>query len=497
MQVFDEDILIIGAGISGISAACHLQKECPGRRMTILERRTTIGGTWDLFRYPGIRSDSDMFSFGFKFKPWRNAHFFSQGNDIRHYIHEAATENKVFDLIKFERKVSAANWDSSLQRWVLQVENLATGQKEEYRARFMMCCAGYYNYDQGYKPDFPGEKDFKGSLIHPQHWPEGFDYSGKRVVVIGSGATAVTLVPSMAPKAGHVTMLQRSPSYIFSLPSVDALTRVLQKALPAKLAYELNRKRTIGLAHIMFKACKSRPAAMRRFLIAMVKRQLKGSNVDIKHFSPSYMPWDQRLCLVPDGDFFKALRSGKASMVTDTIKRFTATGIELNSGEHLPADVIVSATGLNVQMVGGMQLSLDGKPVKLSEKMFYKSVMLQDVPNAVVVLGYTHASWTLKSDLASAFACRLLRHMDRKGLAVVTPTAHTARHVDGFTVLGGLNSNYLKRVEDQLPRQGDTHPWHNHQDYYHDSKVLLNDPVDEAGLVFQAPAVATRSKAAA
>ncbi|HEX4855242.1 MAG TPA: NAD(P)/FAD-dependent oxidoreductase, partial [Limnobacter sp.] len=323
------------------------------------------------------------------------------------------------------------------------------------------------------------------------HWPENLDYTGKKVVVIGSGATAVTLVPSMADRVKHITMLQRSPSYIFSLPSVDALTRVLQKTLPSKLAYKLNRTRTIGLAHFMFKASKTRPEVVRRFLIAMMRRQLKGSNVDIRHFTPDYMPWDQRLCLVPDGDFFKALRSGKADVVTDTIKRFVPQGIELNSGKVLEADLVVTATGLNVQMVGGMAISLDGVPVNLSEKMFYKSAMLQDLPNSVVVLGYTHASWTLKSDLVSGFACRLLNFMDKKGHAVVVARAEGVNQVEGSTVLGGLNSNYLKRVADQLPRQGEDHPWHNRQDYYHDSKTLLQDPVDEPGLVFEPARAAT------
>ncbi|HEX4917395.1 MAG TPA: NAD(P)/FAD-dependent oxidoreductase [Limnobacter sp.] len=485
MHVVEEDILIIGAGLSGISAACHLRKALPTRSFTILERRTNIGGTWDLFRYPGIRSDSDMFSFGFKFKPWRNAHFFSQGADIRQYVHEAALENKVFDHILFQRKVGAANWNSQTQRWEVKAVNEATGVAEEYHARFLMCCAGYYNYDQGYRPQFEGEAQFKGQIVHPQHWPDELDYSGKRVVVIGSGATAVTLIPSMATKVEHITMLQRSPSYIFSLPSVDAVTRVLQKTMPARLAYKLNRARTIGLAHFMFKISKSKPAVVRRFLIGMVRRQLKGSSVDIKHFTPNYMPWDQRLCLVPDGDFFKALRSGKASVATDTIDRFVPEGIALKSGEVLRADLVVTATGLNVQMVGGMQMSLDGVPVNLSEKMFYKSVMLQDVPNAIVVLGYTHASWTLKSDLASGFVCRLLQHMDKHGHATVVAKAGTVPQVDGLTVLGGLNSNYLKRVADQLPRQGAEHPWHNKQDYYHDSKVLLEDPIDEPGLTFE------------
>ncbi|MCQ8897018.1 NAD(P)/FAD-dependent oxidoreductase [Limnobacter humi] len=484
MNHFEEDILIVGAGLSGISAACHLQKELPKRRFTILERRTNIGGTWDLFRYPGIRSDSDMFSFGFKFKPWRNAHFFSQGADIRDYVQEAATENKVFDHIRFQRKVVSADWNSRAKRWIVKVVNEATGEEETYRAKFFWCCAGYYNYDKGYKPDFPGEDTFKGQIVHPQHWPEGLDYTGKRVVVIGSGATAVTLVPSMVDKAARVTMLQRSPSYIFSLPSVDAITQVLQKTLPANLAYKLNRTRTIGLAHVMFKACKSRPAAMRKFILKMVARQLKGSTVDIKHFSPSYMPWDQRLCLVPDGDFFKALRGGKADVVTDHIERFEPEGIRLKSGELLEADLIVTATGLNVQMVGGMNLMKDGVPVNLGQKMFYKSVLLQDVPNAAVVLGYTHASWTLKSDLAAGFVCRLLKHMDKHGLTVATPHAGEVPVVNELTVLGGLSSNYLKRVADQLPRQGATHPWRNKQDYYHDQKVLLKDPVDEDGLMF-------------
>lgn len=486
MKVIEEDVLIVGAGLSGISAACHLQKECPKRKIKILERRKAIGGTWDLFRYPGIRSDSDMFSFGFKFKPWRNAHFFSQGGDIRDYVHEAATENHVYDHIEFGRKVIKANWSSESKRWIVDVLCESTGEQEQYSAKFFMCCAGYYNYDKGYRPEFPGEKNFKGQIVHPQHWPEDLDYSGKKVVVIGSGATAVTLIPAMANKVEHITMLQRSPSYIFSLPSVDILTKTLQKTLPAQLAYKINRKRTIGLAHVMFTSCKAQPKLMRRFIISMMRRQLKGSNVDMKHFTPQYMPWDQRLCLVPDGDFFKALCSGKASVATDTIKTFTKNGIELNSGELLEADIIVTATGLNVQMVGGMQMSIDDKPVNLSEKMFYKSVLLQDLPNCAVVIGYTHASWTLKSDLASGFVCRLLKHMDKKGYEVVVARSNGVQKVNELTVLGGLNSSYVMRVADQLPRQGAEHPWRNKQDYYHDTKTLLTDPVDESGLVFSA-----------
>jgi len=487
-MVFEEDILIIGAGLSGISAACHLKKQCPGRRFTLLERRTNIGGTWDLFRYPGVRSDSDMFSFGFKFKPWNNAHFFSQGDDIRSYVHEAATENKVFDHIRFQRKVNTANWDSTTQRWTVHVTNEQSGVLEQYSARFLISCSGYYNYDQGHQPEFEAQADFKGRVVHPQHWPADLNYADKKVVVIGSGATAVTLIPSMAEQVKHITMLQRSPSYILSLPSVDLLTKALQKTLPAKLAYALNRKRTIGLAHLIFKACKSKPKVMRRLLIARMRSELKGSGVDMKHFTPKYMPWDQRLCLVPDGDFFQALRSGKASVVTDRIARFNATGIELESGQHLPADIIVTATGLNVHMLGGVRVSVDGKPVKLNKTMFYKSAMLEGLPNAVVVLGYTHASWTLKSDLISGFVCRLLNHMDKKGHAVVVAKAQGVATVEGSTVLGGLNSGYLQRVADQLPRQGEAHPWRNHQDYYHDSQTLLKDPVDEAGLLFDPPA---------
>lgn len=486
MNNFDHDVLIIGAGISGISAASHLRRMSPKRQFTILERRNNIGGTWDLFRYPGIRSDSDMFSFGFDFKPWRNAHFFSHGGDIREYIHEAANENKVFEHIRFGIRVLNADWNSKARRWIVKAINEATGEEELHRARFFWCCAGYYNYDKGYRPDFPGEETFKGQIVHPQHWPEGLDYTGMKVVVIGSGATAVTLLPSMAGRAGHVTMLQRSPTYILSLPSVDAITRTLQKALPAGLAYKLNRLRTIGLAHWLFKACKTRPETMRKIIIGLVRRQLKGSNVSMSHFTPSYMPWDQRLCLVPDGDFFKALRSGKASVVTDHIERFEAEGIRLKSGELLPADLVVTATGLNVQMAGGIALSVDKKAVTLSDKMFYKSALMQDLPNAAIVLGYTHASWTLKSDLVSKFVCRVLNHMDQQGLSVVMPQAEGVERVNEMTVLGGLNSNYLLRVADQLPRQGAVHPWRNKQDYYHDQQVLAKDPVDEPGLLFEA-----------
>lgn len=498
MNTFNEDILIIGAGISGLSAAIHLKTECPGRRVTLLERRERIGGTWDLFRYPGIRSDSDMFSFGFKFKPWKNAHFFSQGGDIRDYLQEAAEENHVFNQIRFRRHVQQAAWDSDTQRWTVQVRDEAAGTDETYVARFVLFCAGYYNYDQGYRPEFKGEERFKGTFIHPQHWPEGFDYSGKHVTVIGSGATAVTLVPSMAPKASHVTMLQRSPSYIFSLPSTDPLTWGLQKFLSPAMAYALNRKRTIGMAEFMFRMCKQRPKAMRRVLLSLVRAQLRGSGIDMKHFTPNYLPWDQRLCLVPDGDFFKTLKSGKASIETDTIDTLTEDGIRLSSGKEIKTDVIVTATGLNVRMVGGIDIRVDGEKVDLSSRMFYKSVLLQNVPNAAVFLGYTHISWTLKSDLASAYICRLIKHMDRKGLGMVVPTAPAdVQPIEELTVLGGLQSNYLKRVAHELPRQGGAHPWRNRQDYYHDSKVLLNEPIETPELRFEKRVAGATGKAKA
>ena len=476
------DVLIIGAGLSGIGAACHLRRQCPDKTFAVLERRDAIGGTWDLFRYPGIRSDSDMYTFGFNFKPWTEPRVLADGPSIRNYVTETAREYDVESQIRFKRKVVSADWSSAKSKWIVEALDESTGKTETYTASFVMGCTGYYNYDAGYRPKFPGESKFKGEIIHPQHWPENLDYSGKRVVVIGSGATAITLVPSMTDKAEHVTMLQRSPTYILSVPAIDPLAASLQRVLPAKVAYRLNRSRNIGIQRLLYRASRQHPKFVRRMLLGLIHKQI-GDKVDMRHFTPSYNPWDQRLCVVPNGDLFKALRNGKASIATDHIETFTADGITLRSGEKIKADIIIAATGLDVQMLGGAELRVDGVPVKVKDHLIYKGVLVEGVPNAAIVVGYTNASWTLKADLASEYVCRLIKHMDKHGQRVVV-----ARDLEGCgtgdTVLGGLASGYIQRAAGQLPRQGSRAPWQMAQDYLRDIPVMRRGVIEDGVLEF-------------
>ena len=477
------DVLIVGAGLSGIGMACHLRRDCPNRSYVVLERREAIGGTWDLFRYPGIRSDSDMFSFGYHFRPWTGDKVLADGPSIRRYVQETAEAYGVDRHIRFGRKVLDAAWSSDLGLWTVNVLNEATGKKEKYTAGFVVGCTGYYNYDAGYRPDFAGEQDFKGEIVHPQHWPEQLDYRGKRVVVIGSGATAITLVPSMAGEAAHVTMLQRSPTYILSVPSVDPLARNLQRLLPSKLAYRLNRGRNIAINRLLYRMSRAKPKVVRRLLLGLVRKQV-GNSVDMRHFTPSYSPWDERLCVVPNGDLFKALRSGKASMATDHIERFTETGIQLKSGEHLDADIVVTATGLDVQMLGGVKMTVDGEPVPVNQLLTYKGVLVEGVPNAAIVFGYTNIAWTLKADIASEYVCRPLNHMARKGYTRVVPRDH-GDHRTEDTILGALSSGYIRRSADRLPRQGSGAPWAVRQDYVRDAPVLRYGAIEDDCLEFQ------------
>lgn len=476
------DVLIVGAGISGISAACHLKRDCPNKQFAILERRQAIGGTWDLFRYPGIRSDSDMSTFGFNFKPWTASKVLADGESIKAYVHETADQYHLLPLIHFGRKVQHAAWSSSKNIWTLTVLNEATGATEQWTADFMIGCTGYYNYDQGFKPTFEGESDFGGQVTHPQHWPENLDYRGKRVVVIGSGATAVTLVPSMAADVAHITMLQRSPSYVASVPSVDKLNEKMKQYLPEMVAYRITRARNIGLQRFVYEFAKKQPKVLKNILLSRVKRQVDGY-VDMKHFTPSYNPWDERLCAVPSGDLFKALRSGKASIVTDHIERFTKTGILLKSGQHLDADIIVSATGLNVQMMGGASLDIDGKAFAIDQHMTYKGVLVENVPNAAIIFGYTNASWTLKADIASEYICRLINHMQKKGYKTVM-----AKDLDNCktedTVLGGLRSGYIRRAAHNLPKQGNKAPWVINNNYLADRLVLQKGKIEDRNLTF-------------
>lgn len=476
------DVLIIGAGISGIGMACHLTRDCPNKKFAILERRQAIGGTWDLFRYPGIRSDSDMSTFGFDFRPWTESSVLADGPAIRQYVQDTAQQYDITKHINFGRKVVNSSWSAADKLWTVAVVNEATGNTERWTANFLIACTGYYNYDQGYKPVFPNEAAFTGQVVHPQHWPENLDYSGKKVVIIGSGATAITLVPAMSPTAGHVTMLQRSPTYIASVPSVDVLYEKMKKVLPASIAYRLTRSRNIGLQKVMFVLSKQKPALVKRLLLGNVKRQI-GQTVDMKHFTPSYNPWDQRLCAVPNGDLFKALRKGNASVVTDEIAQFTATGIQLKSGQHLDADIIVSATGLNVQMLGNSTIDLDGKPLEISKHITHNSIMVEGVPNAAIIFGYTNASWTLKVDIAADYICRLFNYMEKKGYETVVAT-DTEGCATEDTVLGGLSSGYIRRAIDSLPKQGSKGPWEVLNNYTADRSMLKKASFDDEFLHF-------------
>jgi len=482
MQAEHFDVLILGAGISGVGAACHLTRKCPGKRYAILERRNAIGGTWDLFRYPGIRSDSDMYTFGFNFRPWTEPKVLADGPSLRKYVRETAEQYGVDRHIRFGIKVTAAAWSSEDGYWTLTARREEGGEPLRFTCNFLMGCTGYYNYDAGYQPEFPGQKAFKGQLIHPQHWPDNLEYQDKRVVVIGSGATAITLVPSMAGKAAHVTMLQRSPTYILSVPAIDPISSRLQRFLPDMLVYRLARTRNINLQRFLYALSRRRPKVVRRMLLAAVRKQL-GKNADMRHFTPSYNPWDERLCVVPNGDLFKAIRHGKAEVVTDQIETFTKTGIKLQSGAELPADIVVSATGLNVQLLGGIRVEVDGKRYLPSDSMTYKGVLIEGVPNAAIIIGYTNASWTLKADIASEYVCRLLQHMDRKGYTEVIPRDRDNSRTED-TVMGGLNSGYIRRAIDQLPKQGSKRPWKIVQDYVRDVPILRYAPIEDGVLSF-------------
>lgn len=475
------DVLIIGAGLSGIGAACHIKQNCKGRTIKLLERRQAIGGTWDLFRYPGIRSDSDMYTLGYSFKPWKGDKVLANGQEIREYVTEAAKEYGVTKDIDFGFKVTSAQWNSEQAQWTVKGVVEQTGEERTYTANFLMGCTGYYNYDKGYLPEFPGIEKFKGKVVHPQQWPENLDYTGMKVVVIGSGATAITLVPAMADKATHVTMLQRSPTYIASIPSVDPLAGALKKVMPESWVYKLGRARNIALQRFIFKMSKERPNVVKRLILGRTRSKM-GKQFDMKHFTPYYNPWDQRLCVVPDGDLFKTLKKGKADIVTDHIDTFTANGIRLKSGEELKADLIVTATGLDLQILGGMALDVDGQSLTPGETMSYKGVMMSNIPNFAMVFGYTNASWTLKADLASEYVCRVLNHMKAKGYSTVVPNAEGLQPSD--RAMFDLEAGYMKRAADRLPKQGPEAPWTIENNYLADRPVLKNSPIEDGVLKF-------------
>lgn len=478
------DILIIGAGLSGIGAACHLTEKCPNKSYAILERRNALGGTWDLFRYPGVRSDSDMYTLGYHFNPWTEPKVLADGPAIKNYIRETAAKFNILDKIQYGLKIIKASWSSAASQWTLTAEHEATGEQRQFTCNFLEMCTGYYNYDTGYMPDFPGIKNFKGQVIHPQHWPEDLDYSGKRVVVIGSGATAVTVVPAMTDKAAHVTMLQRSPSYVISLPAIDKLAIWTQKILPKKWAYWLTRLRNLAIQKWLYNSSKKHPERMRRFFLSGVRKQM-GPDYDMTHFKPNYNPWDERVCAVPDADLFHAIKSGKASVATDHIETFTETGIQLRSGASLDADIVITATGLDLQLMGGMAVDIDGQTRDTHDIMTYKAVLIQDVPNAAILFGYTNAPWTLKADIAAAYVCRLLNHMDKTGHKVVTPRDEEGCAIEDVSVLDAMKSGYVKRAAPTLPRQGNKMPWQVLNDYKRDKQAMFKEPLEDEYLVFE------------
>jgi monooxygenase len=471
----------VGAGISGVSAAWHLQDRCPTKSYTILERRDDLGGTWDLFKYPGIRSDSDMFTLGFRFKPWLSAKSIADGASIKSYIREAAVENGIDRHIRYGHRVLAADWSDADNRWTVSVEN--DGQRREITCSFLFACTGYYNYDEGFSPVFPGAEDFAGTVVHPQHWPEDLEYEGKRVVVIGSGATAITLIPALVNSgAGHVTMLQRSPTYIGSLPGVDPFAVRANRLLPDRLAHVANRWKAIAFSTFQYQLARKAPAYMRKTLMTMAKRRLPAGYDVEKHFGPSYNVWDQRLCLAPDGDFFRTIRHGKADVVTDTIDRFTKSGIKLTSGEELQADIIITATGLNMQLIGGVEPTRNGVPMELTSLMTYKGLMFSGVPNFAITFGYTNASWTLKADLVSEFVCRLLNYMDSEGFDFVEPQ-HPGDTVDELPFMD-FSPGYFQRSIDLLPKSGSRAPWRLKQNYLFDMRTIRRGKVNDESLRF-------------
>jgi monooxygenase len=475
------DVLIIGAGISGVSAAWHLQDRCPTKSYAILERRENMGGTWDLFKYPGIRSDSDMFTLGFRFKPWESATAIAGGPSILEYIKEAAAENGIDKNIRFGHRVVAADWSDADNQWTVTVDR--DGTREEISCSFLFACSGYYNYDEGYSPKFEGAEDFSGTIVHPQHWPEDLDYQGKKIVVIGSGATAVTLIPALIENgSGHVTMLQRTPTYIASQPDVDPIATHVNKYLPIKAAHVVNRWKAIAFATGQYQIARKFPKAFKRALRQMAERRLpEGFDYD-KHFSPSYKPWDQRVCVAPNGDLFKKIRKGQAGVVTDTIERFTPDGIKLSSGEVLDADIIITATGLNMQLLGGLTPTRNGEAIDLPSLMTYKGLMFSGIPNFAITFGYTNASWTLKADLVSEFVCRVLNYMDANGFDNVVPE-HPGAGVDELPFMD-FTPGYFQRSMHLLPKSGSKAPWRLKQNYLLDLRLIRQGKVDEESLHF-------------
>jgi len=474
--------VIIGAGLSGIGAGYRLQTRCPGKRYVILESRDTIGGTWDLFRYPGVRSDSDMFTLGYPFRPWKEAEAIADGPAILKYVRETAQEYGIDRQIRYQQRVLSATWSSEEARWLVEVQVGNEQRRAQYTCNFLYGCTGYYRYEAGYEPEFPDAEKFSGRFVHPQHWPQDLDYTGKKVVVIGSGATAVTLVPAMSKTAAHVTMLQRSPSYILTLPVHDPVAEFLRRVLPQRTAHRMVRWKNILVSMSLYQLSRRAPEYMRRLLRDGAAKSLPpGYDVDV-HFKPRYQPWDQRLCLIPDSDLFKSISAGRASVVTGEIDRFTENGIRLASGEELAADIIVSATGLQMLALGGVQLSVDETPINPGETFVYKGLMLSNVPNFAFCVGYTNASWTLRADLASIFVCRVLKHMDRRRYRSCTPVCNPAS-LEPRPLLD-LTSGYVTRAAAGLPKRATKKPWFIRQNYILDMLTMRLSPIDDGVLKF-------------
>lgn len=489
----DVDVLIIGAGLSGIGVAYHLQKAFPRKKYVILESRDAIGGTWDLFRYPGIRSDSDMYTLGYRFRPWLGDKAIADGPSILNYVRDTAAEYGIDKNVRFHHRVEGADFARADALWTVRVRRTDTDEILTLTARFIVSSSGYYRYDEGYTPEFPGLDNFAGTVVHPQHWPEDLDYAGKQVAIIGSGATAVTLAPSMSVDAAHVTMVQRSPTYIVSAPAKDPLVMQLRRFLPDRAIYPIARAKNVAVATAIYQLCQRYPARAKAVLRKYQQRWLPdGYDLDT-HFSPRYNPWDERLCLVPNGDFFREIRHGRVSIATGAIDTFTENGITLTSGEQVPADIVVTATGLNLLLLGGIELAIDGEPVDLANTMAYKGIMLSGLPNFAYIIGYTNASWTLKADLASEYICRVLQQMDEKGYVSCLPEPDPSVAVEPFL---GLTSGYVQRAAAFLPKQGSVAPWKLRQNYVRDLLTLRHSKLkdgtlrfDRAGVKVARPAV--------
>jgi monooxygenase len=495
MAIEHFDVLIIGAGISGISAAVHLKQRCPDRSFAILEGRPRLGGTWDLFKYPGIRSDSDMHTLGFSFKPWTHEKSIADAPSILNYLHETVKEFDIESAIRFDTKAKKISWDSGTARWTVTSEG-SDGNRREMTCQFLTMCTGYYSYTDPYQPVFAGRADFKGPVFHPQFWPENLDYQGKKVVVIGSGATAVTIIPAMATSGvGHITMLQRSPTYFVSRPAKDSFANFARKLLPSRLAYSITRLKNIGMQQFFYNMTQKKPQKARDKLIELVAKELPPGYDVATNFTPRYNPWEQRLCLVPDSDLFEAIKSGAADVVTDEIDRFTSTGIALKSGKSIDADIVITATGLKMEIMSGVELVIDGAPVRVGETFSYKGCMYSNIPNLTSTFGYSNASWTLKADLISEYVCRLLNHMKQSGTDICVAVPHGVSESDEGMM--NLSSGYVQRAKGLVPKQGDIDPWLVHHNYNMDKKLMRYGKLEDGAMTFRkARPMATTEKAA-